>query len=65
MNAAQAIIQKFGGVRAMARKLQRQPSVVQYWSAKGYIPSKNVADIRAVAAKEGIHIDPAEFIEAA
>jgi hypothetical protein len=49
----------------MARKLQRQPSVVQYWSAKGYIPSKNVADIRAVAAKEGIHIDPAEFIEAA
>jgi len=50
-NAAQIIIELFGGVSAFSRAVNRTPSTVQYWKEKGCIPSKNRDEVVAALRK--------------
>jgi hypothetical protein len=56
------IIEKFGGTRAMARKIGRTPSTVQSWKDRGFIPARLHADILAVAQQSGVDLTPADFV---
>jgi hypothetical protein len=55
------IIDSFGGIRPMATKLAAPVTTVQGWKKRGIIPQARHADILAVAAREGIAIDPEEL----
>jgi hypothetical protein len=62
MTHAERIIEKFGGINAMARILgHRNPSTVQGWKERGVIPSKQHQAIWQAARGNGIPIDLSEF----
>lgn len=64
-NAAERIIERFGGIRPMAHKLEVPVTTVQGWKKRGAIPVTRHADLQAAAARHGIDIDPAELAAAA
>lgn len=57
------IIDRFGGIRPMAAKLDTPVTTVQGWKKRGIIPQSRHADILAAAAREGIAIDAAELAQ--
>lgn len=62
VNKAKAVIQKFGGINALARQLgHRNASTVQGWSVKGTIPDKHHQEIWDLAQQQGIALDPLDF----
>lgn len=63
--AAERVIEKFGGIRPMAHKLEVPVTTVQGWKKRGAIPTARHADLLAAAQRHGIEIDPAELSAAA
>ena len=64
LNAAERVIEQFGGIRPMASKLEVPVTTVQGWKKRGVIPSARHADIRAAASRHGVQLDPAELAAA-
>jgi hypothetical protein len=61
MNAAQNVIQKFGGQSALAALLKKGQPTVNYWAKTGVIPAKWRPIIMNCAIEQGIDLSPAEF----
>ena len=61
MNYAQKIIRAFGGVRALARMMERPASTVGSWGDRGSIPDEEKARILALSEVHGVGLGPADF----
>ncbi|WP_448205258.1 mitofilin family membrane protein [Azospirillum sp. sgz302134] len=59
--AVERIIERFGGIRPMAHKLDIPVTTVQGWKKRGAIPLNRHADLRAAAAKRNIKLDEADL----
>ena len=57
---AETVIDRFGGIRPMAQKLDIAVSTVQGWKARNHIPENRWQDIQDVAAREGVDLTPSE-----
>lgn len=62
MSAAETVIQRFGGIRPMARIIGRKVSTVQGWKEAGYIPSRHLATVLSAAEANGITLTCEELI---
>ena len=63
MNAAASVIDKFGGVRALARTLgHKHPSTVQGWRDSGIIPAQRQRELLDLAEAMGIALQAEELI---
>ena len=63
---AVSIISKFGGMSALARALgHRNPTTVQGWKQRGFIPARRQGEVMDAARAQGIDLSPAEFLAAA
>ncbi len=56
--SAKEIIQKFGGIRPMAKRLNLTPSTVQGWHKRDAIPDSRYRMIIEAADEDGINIFP-------
>ncbi len=56
--ATELVVERFGGIRPMAAKLDTPVTTVQGWKKRGIIPQSRHADILAAATREGIVLDP-------
>lgn len=71
MDTVAKIIQRFGGIRPMARILTRAtgrrvpPTTVQGWVQRGIIPAARQGDVLAAAKAEGLALGPEDFFAAA
>jgi ribosomal protein S16 len=63
MTPAERIIEKFGGINPMARKLKIPPSTVQGWKDRGFIPSKRQTEILNAAPEWNVDLSHADFFE--
>lgn len=59
--AVERIIERFGGIRPMAHKLDTPVTTVQGWKKRGAIPLSRHADLRAAAARHTITLDEADL----
>ncbi len=59
--AVDRIVERFGGIRPMANKLDTPVTTVQGWKKRGAIPLARHADLRAAAAKFRIKLDDADL----
>ncbi len=59
--ASERLIQRFGGIRPMANKLEVPVTTVQGWKKRGAIPSTRLNDLRLAAQRHGIKLDEAEL----
>ncbi len=59
--ASERLIQRFGGIRPMANKLEVPVTTVQGWKKRGAIPAPRIADLRLAAQRHGIKLDEAEL----
>ncbi len=59
--ASERLIQRFGGIRPMANKLEVPVTTVQGWKKRGAIPATRIADLRIAAQRHGIKLDEAEL----
>ncbi len=64
MAAVQTVIDRFGGVRKMARALGLGASTVQGWKLAGFIPSQRIPQVIAAGREHGIALAPADFFDA-
>jgi hypothetical protein len=63
MTQAKCIIAKFGGINRMARLLDhKNASTVQGWAERGVIPSRHQQAIWDAAQREGIPLEPSDFL---
>lgn len=62
-NIAARVIAKFGGIRPMARLINRPPSTVQSWEISGFIPARHQSHILQIAAASGINVAPDDFFD--
>lgn len=62
MSTAATVIQKFGGIRPMARIIGKPASTVQGWMEAGYIPSRHLAGVLSAAEANGIGLTCEELI---
>lgn len=62
--ACERVIQRFGGVRPMASKLEIPVTTVQGWKRRGAIPTTRGDDLRAAARSHGIPLDENELLAA-
>jgi hypothetical protein len=62
MNAAQQVIEKFGGQSALAALLGKRQSTVQHWSKTGAIPAKWQAQLLALAREQRTDLTAADFV---
>jgi hypothetical protein len=61
-NQAQRIITKFGGVYPLSRALgHKNPTTVQGWLSRGYVPPRQHDRIWQAAQREGVNLDLADF----
>ncbi|BBK30283.1 hypothetical protein EDC65_2271 [Stella humosa] len=63
MAAVQTIIDRFGGVRKMARALDLGASTIQGWKQTGFVPSPRIPQIIAAGRAQGIDLAPADFFD--
>jgi hypothetical protein len=62
---ADHIIEKFGGVNALARLLRhKHPTTVSGWKKRGFIPASQQEVVLAVAQKHSIPVSPEDFFKA-
>ena len=62
MHHAQNIIQRFGGIRPLATALgHRNPTTVQGWKKRDFIPVEHWPSIIALAKHKSIAIDLADL----
>ena len=59
--ASEQLIQRFGGIRPMANKLEVPFTTVQGWKKRGAIPAARLNDLRAAAQRHGIALEDAEL----
>ncbi|KAA0686585.1 COG4223 family protein [Azospirillum brasilense] len=59
--AVERIIERFGGIRPMAHKLDIPVTTVQGWKKRGAIPLARHADLRVSAAKHRIKLSEADL----
>lgn len=59
--AVDRIVERFGGIRPMAHKLDTPVTTVQGWKKRGAIPLARHADLRSAAAKHRIKLDDADL----
>lgn len=64
MDSAARIIDKFGGIHSMARKMGVPPSTVQGWKERGVIPARRQPDVIEVARREEIDLSYSDFFDA-
>lgn len=62
MSPAELAIHAFGGVRALARFVDRDPAAVSRWRRTGLIPSGLLAQIYKATQAEGLDITAEELI---
>lgn len=63
MTPVARIIDKFGGIRPLARALNRPVSTVQSWKDRGAVPHRRQAELLEYARAHGIELTPAEFFD--
>lgn len=56
LGAAEAVIERFGGIRPMAAKLGVPVTTVQGWKNRGHIPDNRHAAVRAAADSHGVDL---------
>jgi hypothetical protein len=61
-NAAQRIIEKFGGQVALGRLIGKGQSTVQYWTTTGRIPAKWQGKLLRLARENDVQLVAADFI---
>ena len=62
MTQADHIIEKFGGLTALARLLgHKHPSTVQGWAQRGIIPARRQHELLDLAKERGIALRPEGF----
>jgi myo-inositol-1-phosphate synthase len=61
-NAAERIIQRFGGQSALAALLGRRQSTIQHWAKTGRIPAQWHQVLMSVARERGIILEPKDFV---
>ena len=59
--ASERLIQRFGGIRPMANKLEVPVTTVQGWKKRGAIPATRLADLRDAAQRHGIVLEEADL----
>jgi hypothetical protein len=59
--ASERLIQRFGGIRPMANKLEVPVTTVQGWKKRGAIPATRLNDLRQAAQRHGIKLEEAEL----
>lgn len=62
--AVERVIERFGGIRPTAAKLDAPVTTVQGWKKRGSIPPARHDDLRAAAVRHGVEIDEAELTAA-
>ncbi len=60
-SAVDRIVERFGGIRPMAHKLDIPVTTVQGWKKRGAIPLARHADLRGAATKHAITLDDADL----
>ena len=55
--ASERLIERFGGIRPMAHKLEIPVTTVQGWKKRGVIPPNRLGDLRAAASRHGVVLD--------
>ena len=62
MSNARIIVARFGGIRSLARVLgHRNPTTVQGWVVRGYIPARRQQEVLEAAHTAGVALSPADF----
>src|SRR3954470_2751971 len=64
MNAAEAVIAKFGDPAVLARIIGKGPSTISYWRKVGMIPAKWQAALMTYAGEMSISLSADDFIAA-
>jgi DNA-binding transcriptional MerR regulator len=59
--ASERLIQRFGGIRPMANKLEVPVTTVQGWKKRGAIPAARLNDLLLAAQRHGIRLEEAEL----
>jgi len=59
--ATSAVIDRFGGIRPMAAKLDVPVTTVQGWKKRGHVPINRHGDLKAAAERLGIELTDAEI----
>ncbi|MEI8395422.1 MAG: mitofilin family membrane protein [Rhodospirillaceae bacterium] len=59
--ASERLIQRFGGIRPMANKLEVPVTTVQGWKKRGAIPAARLNDVCDAARRHGIALEEAEL----
>jgi hypothetical protein len=63
MNAAQNIIEKFGGQSALAKLIGKGQSTVQHWASTGTIPAKWQTALLVLAQQNQISLSASDFMK--
>ena len=61
MTYVDRIVDAFGGVRPMARRLGRSSSTVGSWKDRGTIPDAEKPSVLIAAQAAGLNLTPADF----
>lgn len=61
MSYVTPIIEAFGGVRPMAKAINRPTSTVQSWKDRGSIPDDHKPVVLSEAMRRGLDLSPADF----
>ncbi len=61
VSLAEQVIERFGGIRPMASKLEIPVTTVQGWKKRGAIPPTRLNDLRTAARRHGIRIEDHEM----
>lgn len=61
MSYVEKIVHVFGGVRPMARAIQKPPTTVQGWKDSKSIPDREKPRVMEAAGEAGIVLKPEDF----
>jgi hypothetical protein len=61
MTYVDRIISKFGGIRPLARLIDKPPSTISSWKIKGTIPDKYKPEVLEAAMREELDLKPEHF----
>jgi len=62
MTQVENIIERFGGMTALARALgHKNPTTVQGWKVRGIIPARQQRELLDLAKRANVPLEPADF----
>ncbi len=64
MSNAKQIIDRFGGQSSLASLLGKRQSTIQHWARTGRIPSQWHERLLELAVRQGVSLDPKDFVAA-